>query len=110
MRRIGIRHLDNRRTLTPRQYARKPWTFGTTAAVMELPEGGDEVSLRIAIYHHQLVIAVHARNVRVSDVCARFGFGRDVWHEVLGGHRWPGETVYVALVDALAHGQQQLSR
>lgn len=104
MRRIGVRHLDNRRCLRPCDYLLDPFTFGTAAARFVLPAGGDEVSLRVARLHHGLVVAIRANGVKGSWVCREWGFGRDVWSEVVAGRRWPGETVLVAMVDALNRG------
>ena len=105
MRRIGVRHVDNRRCLLPRDYLQDPFTFGTRGGVVVLPVGGDPVSMRIARRQHLLVIAVRERRIRSSAVCGDFGFGRDVWSDVLNGTRWAGETVLVAIFEALASAQ-----
>ena len=105
MRRIGVRHVDNRRCLLPRDYLQDPFTFGNRGAAVILPVGGDVVSMRVARRQHLLVIAVRDRRIRSGDVCGEFGFGRDVWSDVLNGTRWPGETVLVAMFEALARAQ-----
>lgn len=103
MRRIGVRHLDNRRCLLPRDYLADPWSFGQPGVVtLVLPPGGDVVSQRIALQVHRMVLAVRDRQVRSTRACARFEFSREVWSEVLSGRRWPGETVLAAIVDSLA--------
>jgi hypothetical protein len=75
--------------------------FGTSAARFQLPPGGDEVSMRIARLHHGLIVSLRAGGVKGSWVCREWGFGRDLWSEVIAGRRWPGETVLVAMIDAL---------
>jgi hypothetical protein len=105
MRRIGVRHLDNRRSLLPYDYLADPWAFGQPGRVgVVMPEGGDVVSQRIALQVHRLAVAVRSRHIRSTEACARFEFSREVWSEVLAGRRWPGETVLAAIIDALAGG------
>ena len=101
MRRIGPRHLDNRRNLTPRDYFEDPWTFGTANSRLVLPTAGDPVSQRIAWHTHLLVRAVRDQRLSSGSACRRFGFSRDVWSEVVNGHRWPGETIMTAIIDTI---------
>jgi len=93
--------LDNRRNLLPRTYFEDPWTFGTRAAKLTMPPGGDEVSQRIASHLNLLVCAVRERRLTSGQACARFGFCREVWSDVVNGRRWPGETVLTAILDTI---------
>lgn len=102
MRRIGVRHLDNRRCLLPRDYLLEPNQFGHPGQVLlVMPAGGDLVSQRIALLVHRMAVTVRLQRIRSSQACARFGFSREVWSEVMTGRRWPGETVLAAMVDVL---------
>lgn len=96
-----MRHLDNRRSGRPCDYLENPHTFGTRGARWVMPDGGDESSMRIARRTHNLVMSIRARRLRGAPICRRWGFGRDLWCEVMAGRRWPGETVLVAMIDAL---------
>ena len=102
MRRIGPRHLDNRRNLLPRDYFENPWTFGTPTAKLTMPSGGDDVSQRVAFHVNVLVRAVREHGLTSRQACTRFGFCREVWSDVVNGRRWPGETVLTAILDTIA--------
>lgn len=101
--RVGARHLDQRRLLTPRDYFVDPSTFGLVpGAPTHIPPGGDQVSLRIARLQHGLVCqwALAGRTPTVAALCRRFEMSKQTLSLVTLGKRWAGETVLAALVHA----------
>jgi hypothetical protein len=99
----GGNHLDRRRTLTPRDYLADPWAFGSHHTTPATPAGGDKFSARVAWLQHHLVLAWRQAGQRPSGAALgrRFGFSRQVWSRSATGHRWMGETVMAAVLDAL---------
>lgn len=66
-----------------------------------MPPGGDPISQRIALRTHTLVCELRKRRLTSTYACEQFGFNREVWSDVLNGHRWPGETVAFAILDTI---------
>lgn len=103
MRALGTRHLDRQRNLEPRAYLADPHSFGRRLDVAPAePVGGDPVSQRVALLQHSLVVAWRERGRRPTsgELCAHYGFSRQLWSRVVLGERWAGETVLAALVEA----------
>lgn len=97
---LNPRHLDHRRSLSPREYATDPALFGVTADLtFWVPPGGDAVSMQIARLQHLDVCAWEAggRRPSAAALCRRFGFSRQTFSKVTTGQRWAGETVLAAL-------------
>lgn len=104
MGRLNSRHLDARRTLTPREYFDDPFAFGERTTTPRLPADGDKISLRIAVQQHRLVLAWRGhRGMSPGEVCRRFGIHRATWSNALRGRRWAGETVLAALLYGITH-------
>lgn len=105
MGRIHPRHLDQRRTLTPRDYAVDPDSFGLSEHLeFHVPPGGDEVSMRIAIVQHRLVCRWNRTGRRISAALLerRFGVKKQTISLTARGWRWAGETALAALAYAAA--------
>lgn len=97
---LNPRHLDHRRSLTPRDYATDPTLFGVTADLtFWVPPRGDAVSMQIAQLQHLDVCAWDAdgRRTSAAALCRRFGFSPQTLSKVTTGQRWAGETVLAAL-------------
>jgi hypothetical protein len=102
MGRLNSRHLDARRTLSPRDYLTDPFAFGERSATPCLPIGGDEISLRIAVQQHRLVLAWrHHGGSGPGELCRLYGIHRNTWANALRGRRWAGETILAALLYGL---------
>ncbi|MDZ7732980.1 MAG: hypothetical protein U5R31_07550 [Acidimicrobiia bacterium] len=99
--RLNARHLDARRTLTPREYLTEPWAFGERPSAVQIPEAGDAASARVAAVQHLLVLEWRRGGTRPGNLCRAFGFSRNIWSLTLRGHRWAGETVLAALASRL---------
>jgi hypothetical protein len=100
---ISHNHLDGRHRLTPRDYATDPYRFGRDRTVtFQLPSGGDEPSLRVALITHVLLCHWNSnrRKPSASQLCAVFGFSKQTLSKVQAGTRWPGDTVLAALIHA----------
>lgn len=100
MGRLNPRHLDHRRSLTPRDYADDPTLFGVVANVaFHVPSEGDEVSMWIAYLQHLLVCewTAFGRQPSATGLCRRFHFSPQTLSKVATGQRWAGETVLSAL-------------
>lgn len=97
---LNPRHLDHRRSLTPREYATNPTLFGVAADLtFWVPPRGDAVSMQIARLQHLDVCAWDAagRRTPAAALCRRFGFSPQTLSKVTTGQRWAGETVLAAL-------------
>lgn len=97
---LNPRHLDHRRSLTPREYATDPTLFGVAANLtFWVPPRGDAVSMQIAHLQHLDVCAWEAdgRRTSAAALCRRFGFSPQTLSKVTTGQRWAGETVLAAL-------------
>jgi len=103
MGRIHPRHLDQRRLLEPRDYAEQPESFGLSEHLkFRVPDGGDEISMRIAATQHLLVCLWNRTHRHVSAVQLeqRFGVKKQTMSLTTKGRRWAGETALAALVFA----------
>jgi hypothetical protein len=108
--RVPPRHLDQRRTLTPRDYASPPDLFGVTKEARFLvPRGGDEVSMRIALEQHLLICEWEdgGRHPTAALLGRRFGINKQTLSLTARGRRWAGETVLAALVHATRRSTQR---
>lgn len=97
---LNPRHLDHRRSLTPKEYATDPTLFGVAADLtFWVPPGGDAVSMQIAHLQHLDVCEweAHDRRTSAAVLCRRFGFSSQTLSKVTTGQRWAGETVLAAL-------------
>lgn len=97
---LNPRHLDHRRSLTPRDYATDPTLFGVAVDLaFWKPPDGDAVSMQIALLQHLDVCAWEAdgRQPSAAALCRRFGFSPQTLSKVTSGQRWAGETVLAAL-------------
>lgn len=99
MGRLNGRHLDAKRRLRPRDYVADPFGFGERDVDPVLPPGGDQVSARIALRQHRLVLEIRSRRLRPGRILRAFGISRSVWSDTARGHRWAGETVLAAMHD-----------
>jgi hypothetical protein len=107
MTRLSSRHLDARRSLTPRDYLADPWAYGERPSHMVMPDGGDQLSQRVALVQHELIREFRAdATLAPGTVCKIFGIHRNTWSRTMNGHRWAGETVMVALVWATKRNQR----
>jgi hypothetical protein len=105
MGRIHPCHLDQRRTLAPRDYAVDPASFGLTEDLaFHVPPDGDGVSMWVAIVQHQLVCRWNRSNRRITaaQLERRFGAKKQTLSLTARGWRWAGETVFAALAHAAA--------
>lgn len=105
MGRIHPRHLDQRRTLAPRDYAVDPDSFGLSEHLeFHVPPGGDPVSMRIAVVQHQLVCRWNrtGRRITAAQLERRFGVKKQTISLTARGWRWAGETALAALLHAAA--------
>ena len=105
MGRIHPRHLDQRRTLAPRDYAVDPDSFGLSERLeFHLPPGGDPVSMQIAVLQHQLVCAWNrtGRRVSATQLEQRYRVKKQTISRTARGWRWAGETVQSALIHAVS--------
>lgn len=97
---LNPRHLDHRRSLTPRDYATGPTLFGVAANLtFWVPPRGDVASMQIARLQHLDMCAWDAdgRRTSASALCRRFNFSPQTLSKVTTGQRWAGETVLGAL-------------
>ena len=102
--RINGAHIDQRRLLLPASYAETPADFGVVTALrFRVPEGGDTVSMRIALELHLLVCAWFANGQRPSAaaLCNRFEMSAATFSRTVRGERWAGETLLAAFSYAL---------
>lgn len=102
--------IDARRQLRPRDYFVDPYSFGQRRdSATHVPEDGDEISRTIADLVHSLVVTIRSSDEVPSGaaIARRFGFSRQTWSSVTRGERWPGHTVFTALVVAIRdlHGR-----
>jgi hypothetical protein len=100
--RPGAKHLDRRRTLTPRAYI--PLGFGKAPeASCSVPQGGDPVSAAVAWVQHELVLRYkavrrHGDSRRLGRI---FGISESVWSRCLSGEQFMGGTVMAALLHGI---------
>lgn len=109
MRRPGGTHLDRQRTLLPADYAVDPHRFGRDPQLaFQVPSGGDDRSMQIALIQHQLVVGwrQHADAPSGAALARRFGFSKQTFSRAVLGQRWMGETVMAALL----YGQRRPRR
>ena len=98
-----MKHLDTQRKLLPRDYVEGgPHRFGHDPdARFIIPPGGDEASARIAALQHHLAVQWRATNKPSgAELGRRWGFSRQTWSRTVLGHRFSGELLLVALLDA----------
>ena len=106
MGRFNGRHLDQRRQLQPRDYLTRADYFGVDPNVqVVVPEGGNEVSLRVAVEQHLLVCrwGEVRRPSSAAVLARRYGTTPSTISAVVTGRRWAGETLFAALNEELRH-------
>lgn len=103
MRIPGGNHIDRQRQLLPRDYAADPDRFGDDLSLaFRIPDGGDEVSLRIAVLQHRLAAGwQHRGRPSGAELGRRFGCSKQTISSSARGRRWAGQTVLSAWLAAL---------
>jgi hypothetical protein len=104
--------IDTRRRLAPRDYLVHPDLFGEDRhADFAIPADGDEPSLAVArVLHDCICLWRHGdRPPTGAAMARRFGFSRQTWSHVVRGYRWPGHTVFSAIVIAARDANAQVS-
>ena len=107
MRIPGGNHLHRQRSLSPRDYATVPERFGHDANLaFELPDGGDEASLRLSIVQHRVVCrwrVLRGEHGAPSgaELARRFGCSKQTISASATGHRWACGVVYAAWITTL---------
>ena len=111
--RINGAHIDQRRTLTPRDYASTPDGFGLDEALrFRTPAGGDVVSMRVAQTQHLMICAWQRRRggPGTTMMRERFEISAAVWSRTVNGTRWAGETCLAAIAHTLLRAEPRIVR
>jgi hypothetical protein len=97
----GANHVDRQRSLLPRNYCRNPHAFGEEPqADFWVPPGGDEISLRIAVLQHRLVVRwVQGGGPSGAELGRRWQVSKQTISRTRRGERWMGELVLAALLE-----------
>jgi hypothetical protein len=96
-------HVDARRRGLPRDYVVPPQSFGIDpSARFVMAPWGDDPSLRVARLLHSLVVAWRSKpGLSGAAAARRWGISKQTWSRTILGERWPGETMFIALVTEL---------
>lgn len=102
--RINGAHIDQRRLLLPAAYAKNSADFGVVRALeFGVPDGGDVVSMRVALEQHLVVCSWFGNGQRptAAVLCKRFEMSTATFSRTVRGQRWAGETLLAAFSYAL---------
>lgn len=107
MRRFNGRHLDEARLLIPRVYAVIPSLFGVDKQLdFFVPPDGDRVSMLVSREQHLLVCdySLIRKPSSAGGLTRRYRTSPQTFSTVVTGQRWAGETLMVALSEAVRRG------
>lgn len=94
--------------LTPRDYAIDPYRFGDDPDVaFQVPPNGTVQSARAALLQHQLIVAWRDTGPSGAKLARRYGLSRATWSRTATGHRWAGQLLITALVEATRAGSSR---
>ena len=103
---VGTRRsrLDSRLALKPRNYVTRPQDFGRGPVRIQLPQGGTQQALRVAVVQHRVVRAYRSKGrgkrKPIQHLAAMYGMSEATLNRVLAGQAWASATALAALLDA----------
>jgi hypothetical protein len=94
--------IDQRRTLTPRDYLTDPAHFGSPGPVtFHTPPDGDDASRHVAQGLHALAVALRTANINGAQTARNVNVSRQTFSDLLTGRHWPAMTTVIAAITAL---------
>ena len=94
--------IDQRRTLTPRDYLTDPAHFGSPGPVtFHTPPDGDDASRHVAQGLHALAVALRTANINGARTARNVNVSRQTFSDLLTGRHWPAATTVIAAITAL---------
>ena len=101
----GFNRIDRHLTLSPRDYIVPGHAFGIEREVtVVIPPGGNGPAAKVAYtqHRHALLWRTMAERPSGAELGRAWGFSKQTWSRAVLGETWMGQTLLVALLEALS--------